>query len=437
MTSTLPPHAPEADPSDKAALGASLWRDAWRRLRKDRAAMVALATLAAVALLAAVTPLLPLQPPDRDRTDLQYQAPTASPLWLSDFALNVDLIAAAPAAIARLRSDLPSRQTEYEAADAAYRQAEQQLPTGLSAEERARRLAPRRAAREEAAEALYRLSAEIRDTRQAPYAAAGFAALGPVSRWMVRTRYALFGDRQLNALCGRDLLGRDVLSRILWGARVSLIVGLVATLVSLVIGVTYGAVAGYLGGWVDNLMMRIVDVLYSIPFIFVVIFIITVLNEPSLARQLAYYGVSKITVFYFVVGAIYWLTMARVVRGQVISLKTEPFVEAARTLGAGKARIIFRHLLPNVASIVLVYLTLTIPRVMLFEAFLSFLGLGVEAPDVSWGLLAKEGIEVLTPVRIYWWLVLFPSLALGATLLALNFLGDGLRDALDPRLRDR
>jgi oligopeptide transport system permease protein len=142
-------------------------------------------------------------------------------------------------------------------------------------------------------------------------------------------------------------------------------------------------------------------------------------------------------VFYFVVGAIYWLTMARVVRGQVISLKHELFVEAARALGAGRRRIIFRHLLPNVMSVVLVYLTLTIPRVMLFEAFLSFLGLGVEAPDVSWGLLAKEGIEVITPVRIYWWLVLFPSAALGATLLALNFLGDGLRDALDPRLRDR
>ena len=184
-------------------------------------------------------------------------------------------------------------------------------------------------------------------------------------------------------------------------------------------------------------MMRIVDILYSIPFIFVVIFIITVLNEDSVARRLESYGIGKITIFYFVVGAIYWLTMARVVRGQIISLKTELFVEAARALGAGRRRIIFRHLLPNVMSVVLVYLTLTIPRVMLFEAFLSFLGLGVEAPDVSWGLLAKEGIEVITPVRVYWWLVLFPSAALGATLLALNFLGDGLRDALDPRLRDR
>ena len=141
------------------------------------------------------------------------------------------------------------------------------------------------------------------------------------------------------------------------------------------------------------------------------------------------------TVFFFVVGAIYWLTMARVVRGQVISLKTEQFVEAARSLGAGQRRVLFLHIVPNLFSVVIVYLTLTIPRVMLFEAFLSFLGLGVEPPDVSWGLLANEGIQVITPVKVYWWLVLFPSIALGMTLMALNFLGDGLRDALDPRMR--
>lgn len=368
--------------------------------------MAALVTLVVVVLLAIATPLLPLQPPDRDRTELQYAAPTIEPLWLHDFALNEKLLAKNQAELAALRAEVPALKAAYQESDAAF-------------------------------DALFRKYAEIEDTIQAPYTQAGFPELGAVSRWMVRQRHAIFGDRQLNSLCGRDLLGRDVLSRIFWGARISLIVGLVATLVSLVIGVTYGAVAGYFGGQVDNAMMRVVDILYSIPFIFVVIFIITILNEDQIAQRLSFYGIGKITVFYFVVGAIYWLTMARVVRGQVISLKTEPFVEAARSVGAGKARIIFRHLLPNVSSVVLVYLTLTIPRVMLFEAFLSFLGLGVEAPDVSWGLLAKEGIEVLNPVKIYWWLVLFPSLALGATLLALNFLGDGLRDALDPRLNDQ
>ncbi len=141
--------------------------------------------------------------------------------------------------------------------------------------------------------------------------------------------------------------------------------------------------------------------------------------------------------FFILVGAIYWLTMSRVVRGQVISLKQNQFIEAARTIGAGRARIVFRHLLPNVLSVVIVYLTLTIPNVMLFEAFLSFLGLGVARPDVSWGLMANEGMQVITPIKIYWWLVVFPSLALGLTLFSLNVFGDGLRDALDPRLKNR
>ena len=184
-------------------------------------------------------------------------------------------------------------------------------------------------------------------------------------------------------------------------------------------------------------MMRVVDILYSIPFIFVVIFLITILSASGVKEELAAYGIDQIAIFYVVIGAIYWLTMARVVRGQVISLKHEQFVDAARTAGAGTGRIIFRHLIPNVMGIVIVYLTLTIPSVMLFEAFLSYLGLGVQPPDVSWGLLMNEGIRVITPVAIFWWLVLFPGLALAMTLFALNFLGDGLRDALDPKMKNR
>jgi oligopeptide transport system permease protein len=177
--------------------------------------------------------------------------------------------------------------------------------------------------------------------------------------------------------------------------------------------------------------------LYSIPFIFVVIFIITILSGDQAKLRLESWGIGRITIFFLLVGAIYWLTMSRVVRGQVVSLRNEQFVEAARALGASQTRIIFRHILPNLLSVVIVYLTLTIPRVMLFEAFLSFLGLGVEPPDVSWGLLANEGIKVITPLKIYWWLILYPSAALGITLFALNFLGDGLRDALDPKLSKR
>ncbi|MDZ4659162.1 MAG: ABC transporter permease [Bythopirellula sp.] len=393
--------------------GMSLSQDAWRRLRKNRVAMLSLAVLVIICLLAFLTPLLPLQAPDFAQTELQYAEPVASPFWLHTFKLDEEAIARTPKLVEKLQSELVTLEKNFAAARD---KSDEEYHT--------------------ARDALRRREAEIQDTIQAPYRKLGFPNLGGLSRSLVRTRYALFGDRSINSLCGRDVLGRDTLSRLFWGARISLLVGLVATIVSLVIGVTYGAVSGYCGGWIDDAMMRFVDVLYSVPFIFVVIFLLTILGEERIADELAYWGIDRITVFFLVVGAIYWLTMARVVRGQVMSLKHELFVEAARSLGASQTRIIFLHLMPNLLSVVLVYLTLTIPRVMLFEAFLSFLGLGVEPPDVSWGLLANEGIKVITPVKIYWWLILFPSIALGSTLLALNFLGDGVRDALDPRLRD-
>jgi oligopeptide transport system permease protein len=253
---------------------------------------------------------------------------------------------------------------------------------------------------------------------------------------MVEVRTGVFGDWQTGPWLGTDSKGRDILSRIVWGSRTSILVALAASLCSLVIGVTYGALAGYLGGRVDNLMMRLVDVLYSIPFIFLVIFLISVLGEYR-GEVEARFGIDREMVFYLVIGAVYWLTMARVVRGQVLSLKNSEFIDAARVLGASVPRVVFVHLVPNVLSVVFVYLTLTIPAVMLFEAFLSFLGLGIEPPKVSWGLLAVDGCEAINPLRIDWWLVVFPSLAMGSTLLALNLLGDGLRDALDPKMREQ
>jgi oligopeptide transport system permease protein len=252
---------------------------------------------------------------------------------------------------------------------------------------------------------------------------------------MVRVRAAVFGDWQTGNWLGTDAKGRDVLARIVWGSRVSIQVGLVATLCSLIIGVTYGALAGLLGGRVDNAMMRLVDILYSIPFIFLVIFVLTLIME--MRSELEDHGIEFMHVFYVILGAIYWLTMARVVRGQVLSLKNSEFIEAARVLGASTRRILFVHLMPNVLSVVIVYLTLTIPAVMLFEAFISFLGLGVQPPEISWGLLAVASVEAINPVHSYWWEVVWIALAMGVTLLALNVLGDGVRDALDPKLRGR
>lgn len=216
---------------------------------------------------------------------------------------------------------------------------------------------------------------------------------------------------------GTDLLGRDLLTRTLYGGRVSLMVGVAATAVSLLIGVLYGALAGFVGGRLDATMMRIVDILYALPFTITVIIL------------MVYFGRSFVLLF-IAIGAVEWLTMARIVRGQVMSIREKEFVEATVVMGLSRRRIILRHILPNVLGPVIVYTTLTIPNIMILEAFLSFLGLGVQPPMSSWGLLIKEGVEAMQP---FWWMLVFPSVALSVTLFSLNFLGDGLRDALDPR----
>ena len=216
---------------------------------------------------------------------------------------------------------------------------------------------------------------------------------------------------------GTDQLGRDLLVRLLYGGRISLGVGLCATFVALTIGVVYGAIAGYAGGRTDAVMMRLVDIIYALPFTIFVILLMVFLGR-------------NIVLLFVAIGAVEWLTMARIVRGQVMALKKMEFIEAARSLGYGNRRIIFRHMLPNILGPVIVYTTLTIPAVMLLEAFLSFLGLGVQPPMSSWGTLIKDGAEKMEE---YWWLLIFPGTIFSLTLFSLNFLGDGLRDALDVR----
>lgn len=216
---------------------------------------------------------------------------------------------------------------------------------------------------------------------------------------------------------GTDTLGRDLLVRILYGGQISISVGLCATAVALTIGVLYGTVSGFLGGKVDAFMMRIVDIIFALPFtVFVILLMV-------------FFG-RKFVLLFAAIGAVQWLTMARIVRGQVQSLRHQEFIEAAEALGLSKLRIIFRHMIPNALGPIIVYATLTVPSVMLLEAFLSFLGLGVQPPMSSWGVLIKEGADSMEEFP---WLLIYPGLALAVTLFSLNFLGDGLRDALDPR----
>lgn len=287
----------------------------------------------------------------------------------------------------------------------------------------------------------------------------GMAILGPwlMPAIMSQPTDAVFlapmekGTGGVTHLLGTDVNGQDLLYRLLSGARVSLGIGLVGAMVSLVVGTAYGMVAGYAGGKTDDVMMRGVDILYSVPrILFIMIFIAALDSEfkvwldalrlwgqahatwlETLSRDLLPY--SRVLVMVLAIGLIEWLTMARIVRGQVLVLREMTFVTAARAMGQGAGAILRRHLLPNLTTVILTYLTLTIPAVILTESFLSFLGLGIEDPAASWGSLLKDGAQVINPIDSKWWLLAFPALLMSLTLLALNFLGDGLRDAFDPR----
>ncbi len=262
--------------------------------------------------------------------------------------------------------------------------------------------------------------------------------------WTLRSTSNIFYDNQhpdaLKApqaspawmLFGTSKLGQSLLGQCLTGGVISLMIGFAAAAISVVLGVTVGLVAGYRGGWLDAVLMRIVDILYALPYILMVILFKMAL-EPILDRKLNSMA-SNLTVLFLSIGLVSWLTMARVIRGQVLSLRTLPFIEAARAAGVPQWRIFVRHLLPNLVGPIVVYATLTVPQAILQESMLSFLGIGIQKPLPTWGSLASEGLSLaLNPVQSRWWLLVFPCTLLAVTLLALNFVGDGLRDALDPK----
>lgn len=337
--------------------GSSLWIDAWRRLRQNRMALFGLITFTLMTLACTLLPFILPYDYQQQELSLGPSAPAAPIFEYAD-------------------PDRPER-TQY----------------GTAA----------------------RLRSLLRNTVPADLVASSLARLDTESEVAIGDLVVRRSDRF--HLFGTDTLGRDQLARVLYGGRISIGVGFIATAVSLIIGVLYGAISGYLGGKVDAVMMRIVDILYALPFTIFVILLMVFFSRSLMMMFIA-------------IGAVEWLTMARIVRSQVQGLKRQEFVEAAVSLGFGPSRIILRHLVPNVLGPIIVFATLTVPAVMLLESFLSFLGLGVQPPLASWGVLIKDGADSMT---VHPFLLVIPALFFSLTLFSLNFLGDGLRDALDPK----
>jgi oligopeptide transport system permease protein len=427
-----PETPPTVDPVPLVA-GTSLWQDAMRRLVRNKAAVAG----AGVVLFMAITALL-LEPISRYVTRFTYDemhlAVEPKPMGAQSVPqVHARLDASVP--FATIDTDGNGALDAAELSEALQRQQFVRYDADASGAIDARELmalpvnlGPNAADRLDAdGNGTFTLD-ELRSYLDVwPESEARFFirqhAAGPDDGTLSRAEFPGLPRPETHWL-GTDPLGRDMLTRLVMGARVSIMVGFIATLVSFFIGILWGATAGFLGGRIDNWMMRFVDVLYGLPFLFLVILLMVIFQDIP-AQQ-------KLYLLFLALGAVGWLTVSRIVRGQVISLKENEYVEAARAIGVSKITIIVRHLIPNALGPIIVYATLTVPAVMLAEAFLSFLGLGVQAPYASWGSLAADGADAF---REYPWLIIWPGSALAVTLLALNFLGDGMRDALDPQMR--
>jgi oligopeptide transport system permease protein len=368
-------------PAVRTPLGRSLWSDAWRRLRANKAATVSAIYLVVMTIVCLIGPSM-----TGHAFTTIYADYVRVPPSLSSYPQGDEIEAGLKAALARARVDIQSWTLE----------GDRVLVTVTSArpiDQRMTRYLDRSSTFENAA---------VEETST--------DGLTMTLSASVKRLYFLFGT---------DNSGRDLLTRTLISGRVSLAIGFLAGLVAVVIGVAYGATSGFLGGRVDEVMMRIVDILYSLPFIFFVILLVV------------FFGRNFVLMF-IAVGAVLWLDMARIVRGQTLSIKRQEYVQAAAALGVSSAAMLRRHIVPNTLGPVVIYMTLLVPQVIILESFLSYLGLGVQEPMASWGVLISQGAKNIPSAN---WLLIFPSIFLTTTLFALNFLGDGLRDALDPKDR--
>ncbi|MFP4114646.1 MAG: ABC transporter permease [Spirochaetota bacterium] len=341
--------------------GVSLWQDSWRRLKKNKMAMAGMIVVALYAIISLSAPILPIHSYRYQILEHQYLPPSLTKT-AGDFMIEQQL-------------ERFSDQNEMMGVEALTDEQEQEL-----------------------------------------------AAL----RERIATETDVIDDREVlvhsrRYILGTDHLGRDMLSRIIYGGQVSILIGLIGTVVSVILGTAIGAISGYVGGRLDSFLMRVVDILYGLPYMLLVIIFMAVFGR-SIAN------------LFFALAIVSWLTVARVVRGQMLSLKTSEFVEAARAAGASPFRVIFRHLVPNTLGVIVVYTTLRVPQFIMLEAFLSFLGLGVQAPLSSWGSLVGAGVEAMIP---YPWLLFAPAIVMTIFLFSMNFLGDGLRDALDVQSKNK
>ncbi|MCD6396367.1 MAG: ABC transporter permease [Spirochaetaceae bacterium] len=341
--------------------GVSLWQDAWRRLKKNHMAMFGLIMIIFYAVISLSAPILPIHSYKQQVLEHQFLPPSTRPAGELMYERQNYLIRAMAKKEGRLE---------------------------LNAVE------------------LKKLS-DLKDS------------IDTEKKVLLTGEEVLVHHRVY--LLGTDSLGRDLLARIIYGGQVSILIGLLGAITSVLIGVVLGALSGYIGGTFDSLMMRFVDIMYSLPYMLLVIIFMAVFGRAM-------------SNLFFALAIVSWLTVARVVRGQIMSLKNSEYVEAARSSGAGTGRIVFRHLIPNTAGVIIVYTTLRVPSFIMLEAFLSFLGLGVQAPFASWGVLIQDGVYAMTT---YPWLLWFPAIAMTLFLFSMNFLGDGLRDALDPQSKNK